>query len=239
MLVSSFIAKKIPGLSALLVFAVLMTTVIVLFQHPALTGDVNDGIGLLNTVLTNSAGSPYFLVTTALLCALPILMKLPKKQMLQLWVQFGILLVLSFAAKTGLKHITEVPRPYTYELQQLGLVDSVEQFYQLDAARKDQVVELAKENVSDWRIRHWQGETNYSMPSGHTIFAAICVVFWGGFFFRRKQIIPALLITLWATGVGTSRLWIGMHWPLDLLTSIICAGLLYCLVPEWESTSSK
>ena len=236
MLASSFITKKIPGLALLVVFAVLMTIVINIIQITTLTGEVNDTVGLLNSILTDSAGSPFFLITTALLCAAPIFMKLPKQQILKLWLQFAILLVLSFVAKTGLKYLTEIPRPYTYQLQQLALVDSVEQFYQLDNGSKDHLVELAKENVSQWRTRHWQGETNYSMPSGHTIFAAICVVFWGGFFFVRKKILPVLMLITWAVAVGTSRLWIGMHWPADLLASIVCAGFLYCLVPEWNNT---
>ena len=234
MLTSSFISKKIPGIIALSLFAVLMTGVLAFSSQPPLTTDVSDLTGLIFTLLTNSAGNPYFLITTGLLCLIPLCLKYPKRKLFRLWIQFGILLALSFVAKTGLKHITEIPRPYSYELQSLGLVDSVQSFYQLDDANQEAVVEQAADNVSHWRIRHWQGETNYSMPSGHTIFAAICVVFWGGFFLRRKQLLPAIIIMLWATGVGTSRIWLGMHWPSDLLVSIACAGILYCLIPEWE-----
>ncbi|MGF1760465.1 phosphatase PAP2 family protein [Photobacterium sagamiensis] len=234
MLISSFISKKIPGVIALSLFAVLMAGVLVFFPQPAFTTEVNDLTGLLFTLLTDSAGNPYFLITTGLLCLIPLFLKYPKGKLIRLWIQFGILLALSFVAKTGLKHITEIPRPYSYELQSLGLVDSVQNFYQLDDTNKEAVVEQAADNVSHWRIRHWQGETNYSMPSGHTIFAAVCVVFWGGFFLRRKQLLPAFIIILWATGVGTSRIWLGMHWPSDLLVSITCAGILYCLIPEWE-----
>ncbi|GAL03518.1 phosphatidylglycerophosphatase B [Photobacterium aphoticum] len=89
------------------------------------------------------------------------------------------MLVLSFAAKSGLKHLTEVPRPYTYELEALGIVSSPEDFYQLDEKGKDHAVMEARQHVSEWRIQHWLGETNYSLPSGHTIFVAVCVVFWG------------------------------------------------------------
>ncbi|WP_428447629.1 phosphatase PAP2 family protein [Photobacterium nomapromontoriensis] len=203
------------------------------YSQADLAGPAANSTGLFFSSLTYSAGSPGFLLTVSLLMLIPIGLKLPRKQIFKLGVQFAILLVLSFVAKTALKHITEVPRPYTYQLETLGLVESPEAFYQLSDTKKDHVVEQASYSVSHWRIEHWRGETNYSLPSGHTIFAAVCVVFWGGFFVRRKQFLPTAIILLWATGVGVSRIWLGMHWPTDLLASICSAAILYLFVPEW------
>ncbi|WP_245907241.1 phosphatase PAP2 family protein [Photobacterium sanctipauli] len=205
------------------------------YSRADLTESASMPTGLLFSVLSFSAGNPGFLVTVALLCLTPIVLKLPRQQIIKLGVQFAILLVLSFVAKTAMKHITEVPRPYTYQLQALDIVKSPEAFYQLNSAQKDVAVSQAQQFVSPWRISHWQGETNYSLPSGHTIFAAICVTFWGGFFIRRRQLIPAGMILLWATGVGISRIWLGMHWPTDLIASLCSAAVLYLFVPEWSS----
>lgn len=219
---------------ALLIFMLATLLALALFPEPDLTGAVSGLSGFLASMLTESAGNPYFLITTSLLCLVPRLMKLPRKTLLKVWAQFGILLVLSFAAKTGLKEITAVPRPYAHELYQLELVDRPEAFYELDQTEKDAVViKAAAEGVSDWRAQHWLGETDYSFPSGHMIFAAVCVLFWGGFFLRRRLYFPAMVLLLWGVGVGLSRIWLGMHWPVDLLMSIFSAGVLYLFVPEW------
>ncbi|MGR5148235.1 phosphatase PAP2 family protein [Photobacterium alginatilyticum] len=232
----SFLRNKAPGYIALLIFATIMSGVLMFFSSVELTGHVSNLTGRTFSLLTASAGSPYFLVTVCVLCLAPLISKLPPKAVARLIFQFSILLVLSFIAKTALKHITEIPRPYSYQLQSLGIVHSAEEFYQLSATEKAEAVQMATANVSDWRTSHWQGETNYSLPSGHTIFAAVCVVFWGGFFWQRRQLAAASLLILWATGVGISRIWLGMHWPTDILASIACAGLLYLFIPEWKNT---
>ncbi|MCG7588666.1 phosphatase PAP2 family protein [Photobacterium sp. OFAV2-7] len=206
------------------------------YSSVELTGSVSDYTGRTFSLLTASAGNPYFLVTVCVLCLVPLFTKLPRKAAIQLVMQFALLLVLSFVAKTVLKHITEIPRPYSYQLQSLGIVHSADEFYQLTDSEKEKAVQLATANVSDWRTSHWQGETNYSLPSGHTIFAAVCVVFWGGFFWKKHQLTAASLLILWATGVGISRIWLGMHWSTDILASIACAGLLYLFIPEWKDT---
>ena len=229
-----FLSQKVPGFVALLTFMLATLFALALFPEISLLGDVSDFQGRLVGMLTASAGKPYFLITTSLLCMIPVLMKLPRKRLLKIWIQFGILLVLSFVAKTGLKQVTAVPRPYTHELQRQELIDRPEVFYELNQQQKDAVVIQASEAVSQWRTQHWLGETNYSFPSGHMIFAAVCVLFWGGFLFRQRKYWAMLPLLLWGVGVGLSRIWLGMHWPTDLLMSVVSAGALYLFVPEWQ-----
>ncbi|MEC6822811.1 phosphatase PAP2 family protein [Photobacterium piscicola] len=235
----TFISKKLPNFFALGLFAILLFIAIHIFPIPAFTTPVSNLAGISFALLTDSAGSPFFLITAALLCLSPVFMRLPKKTITKIWVQFGILLVLSFITKTVLKHETAIPRPYSYELQRLHLVESPEAFYALDTAAKDNVVKEASAYVSSWRLRSWEGETNYSFPSGHTIFAAICVLFWGGFFIRRGKYLLAGGLIVWATSVGISRLWLGMHFPSDVMGSILAAMVLYFFVPEWDENAKK
>ena len=235
----TFISKKLPNFIALALFAILLFIAIHLFPVPVLTMPVNDAAGISFALLTDSAGSPFFLIAAALLCLAPVFMRLPKKTITKVWIQFGILLVLSFVTKTVLKHETAIPRPYTYELQALHLVDSPAAFYALDSAAKDNIVKQAGTYVSPWRLRSWEGETNYSFPSGHTIFAAICVLFWGGFFLSHRKYFLAGALIIWATGVGISRLWLGMHFPSDVMGSILSAAILYFLIPEWDENAKK
>ncbi|OBU30582.1 phosphatase PAP2 family protein [Photobacterium phosphoreum] len=235
----TFISKKLPNFIALALFAILLFIAIHIFPVPALTMPVSDAAGISFALLTDSAGSPFFLITAALLCLIPVFLKLPKKTITKIWIQFGILLVLSFVTKTVLKHETAIPRPYTYELQALHLVGSPADFYALDSTAKENVVKQAGAYISPWRLRSWKGETNYSFPSGHTIFAAICVLFWGGFFIRRGNYLVAGGLIIWATGVGISRLWLGMHFPSDVMGSILSAAVLYFFIPEWDENAKK
>ena len=234
-----FIQQKIPGLIALLLMTTVLSGVLVFYSQANLNGPVSDTSGMLFSALTHSAGNPGFLISVALFMLIPVVLRLPRKSLIKIGIQFALLLALSFVAKSVMKHITEVPRPYTHELQALHIVESPQAFYALSNEAKDQAVREASKSVSHWRISHWQGETNYSLPSGHTIFTAVCVAFWGGFFLRRRQIIPASLIILWAVGVGISRIWLGMHWPTDLLASIFGAACLYLCIPEWGLSPEK
>ncbi|WP_084605319.1 phosphatase PAP2 family protein [Psychromonas aquimarina] len=226
-------SKKMELLCSAL-FAACLALLLVLLPSPDIQAPLSPLFGQSLTLLTATASNPFFLITTIMLCSLVFIAKVNLKQGLIVCIQFGILLILSFMLKSGLKHITEVPRPYTQELAKVELVVSAEQFYSLTTKQKEQVIKQAEEKFSPWRVQNWHGETNYSLPSGHTIFAAVCILFWGGFLLRRRRYLPAALLISWGTGVALSRIWLGMHWPSDVLASIICASLLILLVPKIE-----
>lgn len=231
MLYSLFFADKRHGLLALTIFSFLLFLGILLNPKPDLLSQDHELLGQVFTVLSESAGNPYFLITTSLLCVLPLVMKYKPASWCVLVVPFAVLLGLSFATKTGLKQVSEVARPYVYQLQDLGVVDSTEAFYRLSTQEKASAVQQVSDKVSKWRLGHWFGETNYSLPSGHTLFAALCVAFWGGFLLREKHYVLAAVLIAWGCGVGWSRIWLGMHWHNDLLVSVLCAFGLYLLVP--------
>lgn len=72
-------------------------------------------------------------------------------------------------------------------------------------------------------------EVDNSFPSDHTIlFFSYCFSFW---LFKRGVWSLSLLV---ATLVGISRIWVGVHYPFDVLTSIIIsftiAYLIYSIV---------
>ena len=193
---------------------------------------INDKVGFVLNFLSLSAGNPFFVISSAVLASCALLLKLSYKQLFVLYLQFAVLLVLSFVLKSTVKHATEVARPFTHELVKLDAVPSTQAFYAKGDQQKAKVINTVSGQISNYRISNWQGESNYSFPSGHSIFVAICVVFWAGIFFRHKHYILAATIVTWATGVAFSRYWLGMHWPADILTSIICAALLMLFIPD-------
>lgn len=194
-------------------------------------------VGAVLTYLTYSAGSQGFLITLAFFVAITALGTTSKKQLLLLMIQLGVLLVLSFAAKTAMKEITQSPRPYTEALTQLHLVDSPSSFYALDFPSQNNIIDKAAKKVSHWRTIHWQGETDYSFPSGHTVFVALCVFFFGGVFVKRKQYLMLGIVLTWGLTVAFSRLWLGMHRPEDLIGSSVVVAIIAALIPAPNQAS--
>jgi len=237
--VKEYLINKRAGL-ALLVTFILVTAVVSFVVSPInLTGKVSDNAGMFFTLLTDSAGSRGFLLTLSLLLAVMVKLTGVNRQLLAQLLQLGVILVIGFAAKTGLKQMTESPRPYTEVLAHELLIPQPEHFYNLTTEQQTQVLKKVAEKVSPWRIQHWQGETDYSFPSGHTVFVAICLAFFGNILLQRKQYALSAVLLVWALSVAYSRLWLGMHRPVDLIGAASFIALVYMLTPTFEGISYK
>ncbi len=199
-----------------------------------LTSQVPESLGITFTLLTDSAGSKGFLITLTLLLLSLFRFKPSRIEWMQKLSMLGLLLVIGFASKTGLKLMTESPRPYTELLAAEQLIETPETFYQLDTKQQANVINQISEHVSDWRTRHWQGEKDYSFPSGHTIFVSICLAFFGGLFLENKCYISALSLWMWGMSVAYSRLWLGMHRPEDLIGSVLFVAIVFTLLPTFQ-----
>ncbi len=199
-----------------------------------LTSQVPESLGITFTLLTDSAGSKGFLITLTLLLLSLFRFKPSRTEWMQKLSMLGLLLVIGFASKTGLKLMTESSRPYTELLAAEQLIETPETFYQLDTKQQANVINQISEQVSDWRTRHWQGEKDYSFPSGHTIFVSICLAFFGGLFLQNKCYISALSLWMWGMSVAYSRLWLGMHRPEDLIGSVLFVAIVFTLLPTFQ-----
>lgn len=230
---------KRNGLFLLVLLLMLIAPMKLLVSHIELLAPVSDLQGMFFTLVTNSAGSGGFLITLAVLVGGVLTLKLSRKEHLAKAMQLVLILLIGFAAKTGLKQVTESPRPYTELLSHQLLVPNPDHFYHLSATQQEKVITKVTENVSHWRTQHWMGETDYSFPSGHTIFVAICVAFFGGLFMEHKRYMFTAGLMLWAVSVAYSRLWLGMHRPIDLIGSILFVMAAYALLPHFDGLASK
>ncbi|MGD8110423.1 phosphatase PAP2 family protein [Vibrio sp. TRT 21S02] len=236
---NTLINNKRHGLILLGCFLTLIGPLALTVSHIDLLDPVSDSTGFLFTLLTDSAGSKGFLLTLVVLCTLCLRLNLTKREILSKLLQLGVILVLCFASKTGLKMATESPRPYTQLLVNQLLIPQASHFYNLSSDQQNEVIQTVSTKVSPWRTHHWLGETDYSFPSGHTIFASICVAFFAGLFLQHKRYASAGVILLWALGVAYSRLWLGMHRPVDLVGSAMFVALVYALVPEFNLLADR
>ncbi|MCF9445250.1 phosphatase PAP2 family protein [Vibrio parahaemolyticus] len=222
------------GLMMLALFVLGIIPMSLFGSYHDLTSQVPESLGITFTLLTDSAGSKGFLITLTLLLLSLFRFKPSRIEWMQKLSMLGLLLVIGFASKTGLKLMTESPRPYTELLAAEQLIETPETFYQLDTKQQANVINQISEQVSDWRTRHWQGEKDYSFPSGHTIFVSICLAFFGGLFLQNKCYISALSLWLWGMSVAYSRLWLGMHRPEDLIGSVLFVAIVFTLLPTFQ-----
>ncbi|MBS9936610.1 phosphatase PAP2 family protein [Vibrio alginolyticus] len=222
------------GLMMLALFVLGIIPMSLFGSYHDLTSQVPESLGITFTLLTDSAGSKGFLITLTLLLLSLFRFKPSRIEWMQKLSMLGLLLVIGFASKTGLKLMTESPRPYTELLAAEQLIETPETFYQLDTKQQANVINQISEHVSDWRTRHWQGEKDYSFPSGHTIFVSICLAFFGGLFLQNKCYISALSLWMWGMSVAYTRLWLGMHRPEDLIGSVLFVAIVFTLLPTFQ-----
>ncbi|VEC77529.1 Phosphatidylglycerophosphatase B [Raoultella ornithinolytica] len=108
----------------------------------------------------------------------------------------------------------------------------VDQFYALKRKERAKLVheQLAQEqDIPRFLRKHWQKETGFAFPSGHTMFAASWALLGVGLLWPRRRWVTIAALLTWATAVMGSRLALGMHWPQDLLVATLISWLLVTL----------
>ncbi len=116
--------------------------------------------------------------------------------------------------------------------------DIISHFYALPKEMRANVISAYYNNTTHTLIvKHRADESGYSFPSGHSTLAASLLFLCIGFFaFMRTRVCIALqvVLTIWTLLVMTSRLRLGMHYPIDLcagisIAYIIVIALFWCL----------
>lgn len=146
-------------------------------------------------------------------------------------------IALTQGIKTGLKNLFAEPRPFITALTTESNF-TTEQFYRCSKLERSEIVRSFYREKSDmpmWLVRHHSHEIGYSFPSGHSIFAASWLLLAVGFYCLigkgdKKLKILTALITIWAVLMLISRLRLGMHYPIDLLVSVLIAWLVHIVM---------
>lgn len=188
--------------------------------------------------LTETVTQPVGILTHCLLCGWFLwCLRFRLKSAAMLLVILGGAILAGQGIKSVIKENVQEPRPYVVWLEQQHNI-TVEQFYSL---KRHQRAALVAQQLRDspslpsWLRQHWEKETGFAFPSGHTMFAASWALLAIGLLWPRGHHLTVILILAWAVGVMGSRLVLGMHWPRDLLmaTGISAAiVLLACKLTE-------
>lgn len=150
------------------------------------------------------------------------------KAALVLFAILAVAIVVGQSAKSMIKVRVQEPRPFVVWLEKSHNIP-VEQFYNLKRKARGELVEQQLHNERDiplWLRGHWQKETGFAFPSGHTVFAATWALLGVGLLWPRRRIVTIAVLLVWAMGVMGSRMLLGMHWPRDLIVATLMSWLL-------------
>jgi len=106
------------------------------------------------------------------------------------------------------------------------------QFYEQKRKQRSEMVRSAVANdpqLPEWLKKHWAFETGFAFPSGHSMFAASWALLGVGLLWPRRRTVTIVILMGWAVTVMGSRLLLGMHWPIDLITATLISWLFITL----------
>ncbi len=184
-------------------------------------------LDLILFIVTESGSAPYFALITSLILSIWLSMrcKLLKHHWVVIFLSVFLLQGTTQVIKSTIKTLWEEPRPYMSYMIEEGV--KIEPFYELSRKERGIIIqETLQEDTTtpQWLKNHWQKETGYSFPSGHTIFAVMWAFIIVGFLTREKDPKTALIMgvmIIWAGLMMISRMRLGMHFPVDLFVSTV------------------
>ncbi|TGY50706.1 phosphatase PAP2 family protein [Rodentibacter caecimuris] len=188
-------------------------------------------------LLTETGSVPYALITCGVFALIfGFLFKSRKQWMLGVAVM-AFSVIATQAVKTGLKAMFKEPRPFTvYLAEQTN--QTTEKFYENDRTQRAIIAKnfySTQPNTPAWLVNHYENETGYAFPSGHTIFAATWLMLAVGFTqllgnrsWKAKLLVG--IMTVWSLLMLISRVRLGMHYPIDLFVATVFAWLVNLVI---------
>ncbi|WP_434777715.1 phosphatidylglycerophosphatase B [Neisseria sp. Ec49-e6-T10] len=214
-------------IGALILLALPLFTLISGWQwHP-----LQIGLGNLKPLYwaTETVTLPWGILTSMILLIWFLwCLRLPPQRAILLITLIAGFILTGQLAKSLIKNQIQEPRPFVLWLEHEYKIDDQE-FYKLSRKQRDHLIDttLSKQTtIPPWLRQHWQFETGFAFPSGHTMFVASWALLAIGLLWPRKHYVTVIILTLWAVTVMVSRLVLGMHWPTDLIAATIISWAL-------------
>lgn len=179
--------------------------------------------------ITETVTQPWGIITHTLLCGWFLwCLRFRLRAAIMLFAILAGVILIGQGLKSWVKDRVQEPRPFVVWLEKTHHVP-VNDFYNLKRKERG---ELVKEQLTEQQAvptflrKHWQKETGFAFPSGHTMFAASWALLGVGLLWPRRRTLTIAVLLVWATGVMGSRLLLGMHWPRDLVVATLMSWLL-------------
>lgn len=183
--------------------------------------------------VTETVTAPWGILTSMLLSGWFLwCLRFRLKPAIGLLIILGAVIVIGQGVKSLIKEQVQEPRPFVVWLEAEHHIDN-HFFYSLPRIERGELVKQQLQGQSiipPWLSSHWQFETGFAFPSGHTVFAATWALLAAGLLWPRRHYKTVILLMLWAQGVMASRLVLGMHWPRDLVAATLISGVLVAVV---------
>lgn len=139
--------------------------------HPELP---QQGLKLLYWV-TESVTQPWGIITHTILCGWFLwCLRFRLRAAVVLFMILAAAILLGQGIKSWIKGQVQEPRPFVIWLEKTRQVP-VDQFYALKRKERAKLVHeqlVQEQGIPKFLRKHWQKETGFAFPSGHTMFAA-------------------------------------------------------------------
>lgn len=191
--------------------------------------DIADNSVIVWYWITQSVSRPWGIITHLLLSGWFLwCLRFRWSTAIIVFIIFTGVILLGQYINSTVKNVIQEPRPFVVWLEKQQRI-SADQFYQLKRKVRTKWLREQQENmvvVPTFLGQHWQKETGFAFPSGHTTFAVSWTLLGAGLLWPQRRWLSLAVLMLWATGVMGSRLALGMHWPQDLVAATFVSWLL-------------
>ena len=182
--------------------------------------------------MTETVTQPWGIITHVCLCAWFLwCLRFRLKAAVMLFAILGAAILVGQGVKSVIKDKVQEPRPVVVWLEKTQHIPT-DEVSNLKRKQRSELVKSQLESqteVPGWLRKHWQKETGFAFPSGHTMFAASWALLGVGLLWPRRRTWTIALLLVWAVGVMGSRLVLGMHWPRDLVVATLISWILITL----------
>ncbi|ECO0972415.1 phosphatidylglycerophosphatase B [Salmonella enterica subsp. enterica serovar Newport] len=182
--------------------------------------------------ITETVTKPWGVITHVILCGWFLwCLRFRLRAAIMLFAILGGAIIVGQGVKSWVKERVQEPRPFVVWLEKTHHIP-VDEFYTLKRTERGHLVKeqlAGQQNIPVFLRQHWQKETGFAFPSGHTMFAASWALLAVGLLWPRRRTFIIAFLLVWATGVMGSRLLLGMHWPRDLVVATLISWLLVTL----------
>ncbi|WP_082018171.1 phosphatase PAP2 family protein [Candidatus Tachikawaea gelatinosa] len=128
--------------------------------------------------------------------------------------------------KYWIKNTVKEPRPYTFWIKEKQNFIKKNKFLEKKTINIKNKISIFDKKLPYWLKHQSMLKNDFSFPSGHAIFSTIWFLFFIELFSKKKYIKTIIYLFCWTNTIIISRILLGMHWPWDVIVSIIIAFLL-------------